>query len=194
MSSFIHPSAVIEENVDIANDRKVWHFCHIRTGVKLENYVSLGKSVYCDPNITIKEGCRIQNGVSLYEGVIIEPWTFIGPHTVFTNDKNPRAGKSKWTPIKTHLQTGCSIGAGAIINTGITLGAFSLIGAGAIVLKDVPPFAIAIGNPLSISGYTCACGTSRFDEFKRDNCIKDCCKENLIPKALENAKSYISQL
>lgn len=194
MSSFIHPTAVIEDNVEISANCSVWHFCHLREGVKLEEEVSLGRSVYCDPGITLKEGCRVQNGVSLYKGLVIEPWTFIGPHTVFTNDKNPRAGKSQWTPIKTHLQTGCSIGAGAIINTGIILGAFCLIGAGAIVLKDVPPFAIAKGNPLAISGYTCACGNSRFNEFKIENCLQKCCEENLIPRALKNAKSFIEKL
>ena len=95
-SYFIHPTAIIEDNVNIGERANVWHYCHLRQGSTLGNDVSLGKGVFIDQGVTIGTGSRIQNGVNVYNGVIIKDWVFVGPNVTFTNDKYPRAGSKNW--------------------------------------------------------------------------------------------------
>jgi len=192
MTTFIHDTATIEPNVTIGKECKIWHYSHLREGVTLEDSVSLGKGTYIDPHILISKGTRIQNGVSIYKGVNLAAWCFVGPHVVFTNDRSPRSGKKEWLVEQTIVETGASIGAGTIIKSGITIGAFSLIGAGSIILNDLPPFAIARGNPILVCGYTCVCGDSRFEDDSQGK-IQDCCVQSLSKDFLENAKDYLSK-
>ena len=112
-NAFVHPTAIVETGATLGKDCKVWHFCHVRTGAKLEDNVSLARDVYVDKDVTLGKGSRVQNGVSLYTGLEIGQWCFIGPHATFTNDSRPRSGKIAWTLKPTKLGNGMSIGAGA---------------------------------------------------------------------------------
>ena len=193
-STFIHATAVIEYHVKIGNHCYIWHFNQIRSYVTIEDNVSLGKSVYVDKSVTIGTGTRIQNGVSIYQGVHIEPWCFIGPHVVFTNDINPRSGSKTWKISETLLRTGCSIGAGSIIRCGLKLGAYSMLGSGSIVVKSIPDFHISYGNPAVSMGKTCVCGQSRFSlEEEISTHLIECCKEKLSVESFENAIKYIEK-
>ncbi len=193
--TYIHPTAVVEKNVKLGNDVKIWHNTQVREGVILGNKVSLGKDVFVDKNVTIGEGSRIQNGVSIYFGVNIENWVFVGPNVTFTNDINPRAGSLSWKVSETKLLSGCSIGAGSTILPDITIGEFSLIGAGSLVTEDIPPFHLAYGLPARIISKVCACGVTRLEFSKKLNdCILECCYKNLKPEVLSLAQDVIARI
>lgn len=191
-ASFIHPTAIVESGAVLKDGAKVWHFCHVRGGAILEEEVTLGKDVYVDTNVRIGSHSRVQNGVSLYQGVNVSSWCFIGPHVIFTNDVSPRVGNRNWKITPTYLKTGMSIGAGAVIRCGVTLGEFCMVGAGAIVTKDVPSFHLAVGFPAKISKMVCACGQT-FMPLKTEakELIRDCCETNLDSAALHLAKSIL---
>jgi len=180
---YAHPSSFVEEGAILEDDAKVWHFCHVRKGAVLGNSVSLGKDVYIDTGVHVGHHSRIQNGVSVYQGLKIAPWCFVGPHVIFTNDQNPRVGTKSWELVETNLEIGMAIGAGAIIRCGVTIGAFAMIGAGAIVTKDVPPFHLAMGFPAQCHQMVCACGKTFLPIASPDSdLVRDCCKENLVPE------------
>ncbi len=161
----------------------------------MEAQVSLGKDVYVDKDVIVSRGTRVQNGVSLYTGVYVEPWCFIGPHVIFTNDLSPRAGKKSWNIIATTLKAGMSIGAGSVIRCGVTIGGFSLVGAGAIVTKDVPPFHLATGIPAEIKGMVCACGDTHLPlNSPSSELIRDCCRANLTEEVLVLAEKARGEL
>jgi acetyltransferase-like isoleucine patch superfamily enzyme len=184
-STFIHSTAVVESRAILCTYVKVWHFCHIRKGAILNRGVNLGKDVYVDETVEIGEYSRVQNGVSLYKGLEIAPWCFIGPHVIFTNDQAPRAGNINWSIVPTKLGVGTSIGAGAIIRCGVELGDFCMIGAGSIVTKNIPSFHIAIGSPAKIEKMTCACGQTQSELGSRlSQMIMKCCEANLDARAL----------
>jgi UDP-2-acetamido-3-amino-2,3-dideoxy-glucuronate N-acetyltransferase len=191
--SYIHPTAVVEPGAILKNDVKIWHFCHVRTGSVLNNNVSLAKDVYIDENIVLGEGTRIQNGVSIFRGVKVAKWVFIGPHVIFTNDMFPRAGNKNWQISETHLELGSAIGAGAIIRCGITLGAFSMIAAGAIVTRSVPEFHLAVGIPARPIKMVCSCGQTQLPlESERSQLLRDCCAKNLQPGLMELAREHLA--
>lgn len=193
--AYVHPSAFVEEGAEIEDKVKVWHFCHVRKNAVLENSVSLGKDVYIDVDVRVGRHSRIQNGVSVYQGLKIAPWCFIGPHAIFTNDQTPRVGSKVWNVVETNLEFGMSIGAGAVIRCGITIGAFAMIGAGAIVTKDVPAFHLAIGFPAQVQQMICACAQSFHPlgtPFKE--MLQPCCKANLLPEPYNEAQKIISKL
>lgn len=188
-SYYIHPSAIVDDGAQISKGCKVWHFAHVRSGVFLHENVSIGKDVYVDEGLEIGEGTRVQNGVSLYKGLQIAPWTFIGPHVIFTNDQKPRASKLNWKIIITKLNTGVSIGAGAIIRCGVNLGAFSMVAAGSIVTKDVPSFHLALGLPAKPTQMICACGDQNLPlNSKAQDLIRECCHQNLNSEMMALAK------
>ncbi len=191
----IHSSAFVEEGVRLDDDVKVWHFAHIRAGARLSRSVSIGKDVYIDSDVEIGEGSRIQNGVNIYKGVEVGRWCFIGPAVVFTNDHYPRVGRKSWELSQTVLDDGCSLGAGSIVRCGVTLGAFSMIGAGAVVTKDIPPFCLVTGLPAELTHRICACGetTMPLIEFL-DNVIRPCCEKNLHPEVLDVAQAKIEEI
>ncbi len=181
----IHPSALVEPGATIDPSAKVWHFCHVREGAVLEPLVSIGRDVYVDKNVRLRRGTRVQNGVSLYFGLEIEPWCFIGPHAIFTNDPYPRAGKSEWKVEQTYLGTGASIGAGSVIRCGVRIGEFAMLGAGAIVTKSVGSFHLATGCPAHETKVICACGDTRMPlGTKAEELVRDCCRRQLDPELL----------
>jgi acetyltransferase-like isoleucine patch superfamily enzyme len=190
---FAHSSAIIEPGSTLKTGSKVWHFCHVRSGATLGENVVLGKDVYVDDEVVIGNNSRIQNGVSIYKGVHISPWCFIGPHVIFTNDLSPRAGRRNWKVTPTYLKTGMSIGAGAIIRCGVTLGEFSMIGAGAMVTKDVPPFHLSVGLPAKVERMICACGETFLPlNTVNSELIRKCCEENLQNETLILAKTILN--
>ncbi len=165
---FAHPSAIIDEPVEIGKDTKIWHFTHIMKGAKIGERCVIGQNCFIASRALIHNNVHIQNNVSVYDLVELEDDVFCGPSCVFTNDLNPRAAYPKggqWIP--TLVKKGTSIGANATIVCGITIGKYAFIGAGAVVTKDVPDYAILKGVPARISGYMCKCGEKL--SFSNDN-------------------------
>ena len=157
---YVHPTSIIDDNVEIGEGTKVWHFCHIQSGARIGNNCSFGQNVNVSNNVIVGNGCKVQNNVSLYEGVELEDWVFCGPSCVFTNDLTPRAKYPKGNVgyKKTVIKTGASIGANATIVCGHTVGEWALIGSGAVVTKNVPSHALMLGVPAVQKGWVCECG------------------------------------
>lgn len=154
MSYFHHPSAIIDENCNIGDGTKIWHFSHIMTGCTIGQNCNLGQNVVVSPKVVLGNNVRVQNNVSIYEGVICEDDVFLGPGMVLTNVINPRSAISRKDQFKTTLiKKGASIGANATIVCGNTIGEYAFIGAGAVVTKDVPPYALIVGNPGRQTGW-----------------------------------------
>jgi UDP-2-acetamido-3-amino-2,3-dideoxy-glucuronate N-acetyltransferase len=192
---YVHPTAIIEDNVKIGLRTSVWHHCHLRNNCILGNDVSLGKGVFIDQGVIIGAGSRIQNGVNVYNGVRISEWVFVGPNVTFTNDKYPRAGSKQWKPSETHLMAGCSIGAGSILSSEITVGPFALVGAGSVLMSDVPPFHLTYGLPAKAVSKICACGSTRLEfTTPKEQYIQNCCKENLRAEVIVLAEQQIALL
>ncbi len=165
---FVHSSSFIDDHVTIGEGTKIWHFCHIQSGVVIGKNCVLGQNVNVSQNVIIGNGVKIQNNVSIYNGVELEDDVFCGPSCVFTNDLTPRAKypKAKETYGKTLVKTGASIGANATILCHHTIGRWALIGAGAVVVTDVPNHAMMLGVPAQISGWVCECGKRLDDDLK----------------------------
>lgn len=157
---FVHESSWIDEGAAIGKGTKIWHFCHIQSGVVIGENCSLGQNVNISNNVTVGNGCKIQNNVSLYEGVELGDYVFCGPSCVFTNDLTPRAKYPKGHAAykKTRIGTGASIGANATVVCGHCVGEWALIGAGAVVCSDVPAHALMLGVPARRRGWACECG------------------------------------
>lgn len=149
MGYFVHESSYIDDNVKIGDGTKIWHFCHIQSGTVIGKNCSIGQNVNIGNNVIIGDNVKIQNNVSVYEGVTIEDNVFLGPSCVFTNDLTPRAiyPKGHENFVKTEIKKGASIGANATIVCGNTIGEGALIGAGAVVIKDIEPYTVNVGNP-----------------------------------------------
>lgn len=157
---FVHESSYMDDNVEIGEGTKIWHFCHIQSGARIGRRCSLGQNVNISNHVTVGDGCKLQNNVSLYEGVELENYVFCGPSCVFTNDLTPRAKYPKGSAgyKKTLVKEGASIGANATIVCGHTIGKWALIGAGAVVVSDVPDHALMRGVPAKQKGWVCECG------------------------------------
>ncbi len=159
MDYFIHKSSYIDDGVLIGKDTKIWHFSHILSGSTIGKKCNIGQNVVIGPNVEVGSNVKIQNNVSVYDGVHIEDDVFCGPSCVFTNVNNPRSDiERKDEYLKTHVKKGASIGANATIVCGVTLGEYSFIGAGAVVTKDVPDFALMVGNPAKRIGWMSKAG------------------------------------
>lgn len=152
MAIFVHESSYIDEDVEIGDGTKIWHFCHVQSGARIGKNCVLGQNVNISNNVQIGDGCKIQNNVSVYEGVELENDVFCGPSCVFTNDLTPRAAhpKGRENYVRTLVREGASIGANATIVCGNTIGRNAMVAAGAVVTKDVPDGALAIGVPAVI--------------------------------------------
>jgi UDP-2-acetamido-3-amino-2,3-dideoxy-glucuronate N-acetyltransferase len=186
MSDFyINEHAVVDKNVEIGEGTKIWHFSHVQSGSKIGKKCILGQNVNIGNNVKIGNFVKIQNNVSVYEGVELEDFVFCGPSMVFTNILNPRCKYPQVGAefyIKTLVKEGASMGANSTIVCGVTIGRFAFIGAGAVVTKDVPDFALVVGNPARIKGWYSEGGIKlKFDE----NNIAFCAKSNKKYK-LEN--------
>ena len=151
---FVHESSYIDENVEIGEGTKIWHFCHVQSGAKIGKNCSLGQNVNVANNVVIGNDVKIQNNVSVYEGVTLEDGVFCGPSCVFTNDLTPRARypKGRKNYKKTLVKEGASIGANATIVCGNTIGKCAMVAAGAVVTKDVPDYALVMGVPAKVVG------------------------------------------
>jgi UDP-2-acetamido-3-amino-2,3-dideoxy-glucuronate N-acetyltransferase len=153
----IHPTATVEHPIWIGQNTNIWHYAHIRAHAMIGEGCTIGKDVFVDSHVRIGNRCKIQNGVSIYRGVTLEDEVFVGPNVTFTNDKHPRA-VGEWEIAPTYLKRGASIGAGAILVAGITIGEYAMIGAGAVVTHDVRAHALVYGNPAHPEGYVCPKG------------------------------------
>jgi len=151
---FVHSSSVVDENVVIGDNTKIWHFSHILSGTKIGTNCSFGQNCVLGANVNIANGVKVQNNISIYEGVEIEDDVFLGPSMVFTNVINPRAFIVRKEEFKkTLLKKGCSIGANATIICGVSIGEYAMIGSGAVINKDVKPYALMVGVPAKQIGW-----------------------------------------
>ncbi|MBI4416812.1 MAG: N-acetyltransferase [Euryarchaeota archaeon] len=184
MAVKIHPTADVSPKAFVGDGTQIWHEAQVREGARIGKFCRLGKGVYIDANVTVGDYCKIQNRVSVYQGVTIGDRVFVGPHACFTNDLYPRAARPDWkvhdgedkSPAweiaKTVVEDGASIGAGATILCGLTVGTCAMVGAGAVVTKDVPPYALVVGNPAKVVGYVCECGRKLDKAFRCVHCKK----------------------
>jgi UDP-2-acetamido-3-amino-2,3-dideoxy-glucuronate N-acetyltransferase len=156
---FVHESSYVDEPCTIGDGTKIWHFSHVMKNCVIGRNCNIGQNVVISPDVVLGENCKIQNNVSLYTGVILEDNVFCGPSMVFTNVVNPRSEVVRKDEYKrTLVRTGASIGANATIVCGTTIGSYAFIGAGAVVTRDVPDYALMVGNPARRTGWMCRCG------------------------------------
>ena len=158
---FVHESAYVDPGAKIGPGTKIWHFSHVMGGAEIGANCSLGQNVFVAKNAKIGNHVKIQNNVSVYEGVVLEDYVFCGPSCVFTNVKTPRSAFPRNRPedyVPTVVKHGASIGANATIVCGVTIGEWAFVAAGAVVTKDVPPYALVAGVPARRIGWACECG------------------------------------
>jgi len=175
---YAHPSSIIDDGAKIGDDTKIWHFCHVSPKAVIGERCSFGQNVFVANNVKIGNNVKVQNNVSIYEGVIIDDDAFCGPSMVFTNVKTPRSAFPRNTSADydiTRVGRGASIGANATIVCGTTLNPWCFVGAGAVVTKDVPSFALVAGVPAKIIGWRCQCGAAlKFTGTKKKSKCGDC--------------------
>jgi len=156
---FAHESCYLDEGCVIGAGTKIWHFTHVMAGARIGRGCTIGQNVLVAPDVVVGDNCKIQNNVSLYTGVILEDDVFCGPSMVFTNVVTPRSHASRKHEYRqTVVRRGATIGANATIIAPRTIGRYAFIGAGAVVTKDVPDYALVVGNPGRVVGWTCECG------------------------------------
>jgi UDP-2-acetamido-3-amino-2,3-dideoxy-glucuronate N-acetyltransferase len=157
---FAHPTAVIDNPTEIGKGSRIWHFCHIMKDVRLGRNCVLGQNCFVASGVTIGDDCHLQNNVSVYYGVTLEDNVFVGPSAVFTNDLNPRPfhHKSPDDYPRTVVRSGASIGANATVVAGVTIGEHAFLGAGSVLVRDLPAHGVAVGVPAQLIGYMCLCG------------------------------------
>ncbi|MBN1039948.1 N-acetyltransferase [Clostridium botulinum] len=176
---FVHESSYIDDNVEIGEETKIWHFSHIMSNSIMGEKCNIGQNVVISPGVKLGNGVKIQNNVSVYTGVICEDDVFLGPSCVFTNVINPRSFIERKSEYKqTIIGKGASVGANVTIVCGHNIGKYALIGAGAVVTKNIPDYALVVGNPAIVKGYVCKCG-SKLD-FKNNKAICESCNEEYI--------------
>jgi UDP-2-acetamido-3-amino-2,3-dideoxy-glucuronate N-acetyltransferase len=156
---FVHESSYVDEPCQIGEGTKIWHFSHVMRDCVIGKRCNVGQNVVVASGVHVGDNCKIQNNVSLYTGVILEDDVFCGPSMVFTNVVNPRSEVVRKDEYKrTLVRRGASIGANATIVCGVTIGTYAFVGAGAVVARDVPDFALVVGNPARNTGWMCRCG------------------------------------
>ena len=188
---FVHPTAIVDEPVEIGNKTQIWHFCHVMAGAKIGARCVIGQNVFIARGSILGNNIKIQNNVSIFDGVILEDDVFCGPSMVFTNVYNPRSFISRRKEFRTTLvKKGATIGANATVVCGYTIGQYALIGAGAVVTKDVPGYALVVGNPGKVKGWVCQCAVQivfRGRKAKCEACGKEYEKDNQGVRLIENS-------
>lgn len=154
----IHETAIVEDGASIGSGTAIWHHAHVRSGSMIGADCVLGKNVFVDTGAVIGDRCKVQNNVSVYDGVTLEDEVFVGPSAVFTNDRFPRAQNPDWEIVETLVRQGASISANATIRCGLSVGRWAVVGAGAVVTRDVADHQIVAGNPARHLGWACRCG------------------------------------
>ncbi len=169
--SFVHPTAVVEgPTTHVGAETRIWHWVHVMPGAYIGDRCSIGQGCYIG-KVRIGHGCRVQNNVSIYDGVTLEDDVFLGPSCVFTNVKHPRAHVYRKDQLaRTLVCRGASVGANATIVCGVTIGEYALIGAGTVVTADVPPHALVVGNPGRRVGWACRCGETLPSSLRCPRC------------------------
>ena len=190
---FVHESSCIDEDVQIGKGSKIWHFSHLQPGARIGKGCILGQNVNVGNNVVVGNYCKIQNNVSIYEGVELQNYVFCGPSMVFTNIRLPRSEFPQKGSIyyeKTLVKKSASIGANATIICGVTIGEYALIGSGTVVTKDVPDYALVIGNPGVLVGWVNRYGDKLFFD---DNGFSICPKSNLKYQLLNNQIKIVDE-
>jgi len=179
---YAHPSVVIEKSCIIGAGTKIWHYSHIMQNAKVGENCNIGQNVVVSPDVQLGKNVKVQNNVSVYTGVVCEDNVFLGPSVVFTNLKTPRSHVSRRGQyVTTRIRKGASIGANATIVCGVDIGEYALVGAGAVVTKDIPAYAVVYGNPASLKGWACQCGLGlsfKGDYARCEQCAKSYAKIN----------------
>jgi UDP-2-acetamido-3-amino-2,3-dideoxy-glucuronate N-acetyltransferase len=190
MNYYSHPSAIIDEGCHIGDGTKVWHFCHLMSGCIIGKDCIIGQNVFVAGNVKLGNNVKVQNNVSIYEGVICEDDVFLGPSMVFTNVINPRSAVVRKNEYKqTMVRKGASIGANATIVCGNEIGEYAFVGAGAVVTKDVLPYALLMGNPARQAGWVSEMGHKlEFDIAGYATCPENGDKYQLINNSVEKLK------
>lgn len=174
MDYFVHETSIVDPGAKVGKGTKIWHFSHIMKDSVIGENCNLGQNVVISPGVTIGKNVKIQNNVSVYTGVIVEDNAFLGPSCVFTNVINPRSFIERKTEYKeTVVGYGASIGANATVICGNDIGKFALIGAGAVVTKDVGDYEIIVGNPGKVIGHICQCGIRLDENYKCPECGRE---------------------
>ena len=166
----IHPTAIVEPGARIGAGTRIWRWVHVMSGADIGERCSIGQGCFIGP-VRIGDGCRIQNHVSIYDGVTLEADVFVGPSVVFTNVTHPRAHVSRKDAYEpTRICRGATIGANATIVCGVVVGAYAMVGAGAVVLDDVAPHAVVVGVPAHQISWACTCGETLYADFSCGRC------------------------
>lgn len=169
---FVHDTAEVSDKAQIGKGTKIWNQAQVREYAKLGEDCIVSKNVYIDEKVIIGNRVKIQNNVNVYHGVVVEDDVFLGPSMTFTNDMFPRAFNSDWEITNTLVEKGASIGANSTIRCGVTIGSYAMVGAGSVVIKNVPPYALVVGNPARQIGWVCICG----NKLEENNCCSKCNK------------------
>ncbi len=180
---FVHPSSIIDEGAQVGRGTRIWHFSHLMPTCKIGERCIIGQNVFVDNNVSIGNGVKIQNNVSVYNGVTLEDDVFLGPSMVFTNVINPRSFIERKAEFKkTLVRKGATIGANATILCGIEIGSYAMIGAGTMVVKNVPPYALIVGNPAQQIGWVSEAGITL--DFNADGLAE--CPDTKMKYKLKN--------
>ena len=184
--TFVHPSAIVDDGARLGVGVHVWHFSHVMDGAEIGDGCTLGQNVFVARGVRVGAGSKIQNNVSLYEGVEIGERCFVAPSVVFTNVKTPRAEVSRREEyLPTRVEDGATLGANATIVCGVTIGRYAVVGAGAVVTRDVAPFRVVIGVPARDEGWACRCGVPLPPDLTCTECGRAYCTANSALEEVE---------
>jgi acetyltransferase-like isoleucine patch superfamily enzyme len=180
--AYIHPTAEVSPEAILGEGTRVWHQAQVREGARIGDTCIIAKAVYIDLGVVIGDNVKIQNGASIYHGSTLENGVFVGPGAILTNDRRPRAinpdGTLKtdadWQVSPVLVKRGASIGAGAVVLPGVTIGQFAMVGAGAVVTRDVPPHGLVYGNPARLHGFVCPSGHTLVESEGNTWCCDVC--------------------